>query len=109
MFKLQGRLCRIFSRKSHALTPFEERGYLFKEGTRHGCDAGVSAGFISGFVKNSGRVLVRVFYIMIFVVQSFWSEHSSILEQRLELEIGDRDRCGVLLVLKSLSTVETGC
>ncbi|CAL8167465.1 unnamed protein product [Prunus armeniaca] len=36
-----------------------------------------------------------------------WKEHSSILEQRLELETGDRDRCVVLLVLKSLSTVET--
>ncbi|XP_016649738.1 PREDICTED: uncharacterized protein LOC103331664 [Prunus mume] len=35
-----------------------------------------------------------------------WNEHLSILEQRLELETGDRDRCAVLLVLKSLSTVE---
>ncbi|CAL2270191.1 unnamed protein product [Prunus armeniaca] len=37
-----------------------------------------------------------------------WKEHSSILEQRLELETGDRDRCVVLLVLKLLNTVETG-
>ncbi|CAL9024602.1 unnamed protein product, partial [Prunus brigantina] len=51
---------------------------------------------------------VRVFYIIIFVVRSFWSEHSSILEQRLELETSDRDRCAVVLVLKSLSTVEIG-
>ncbi|CAL8118684.1 unnamed protein product [Prunus armeniaca] len=37
-----------------------------------------------------------------------WKKHSSILEQRLELETGDHDRCAVLLVLKSLSTVKTG-
>ncbi|CAL8172982.1 unnamed protein product [Prunus armeniaca] len=53
-------------------------------------------------VAGSSHIAVR------FLIRSFWSEHSSILEQRLELETGDHDRCAVLLVLKSLSTVEIG-